>query len=134
MDQKQEKNYMAERMIVEVMKDHKPVMMLFPERRNFPAGEESGTMVAIYSTLREDLYLVYAGIDPAANQPTMHAFINPLVKWVWWGGMVVVMGTIVALLPNRAAEVVLAKSEAAVPATELGTLRPAQIALREGHD
>ncbi len=36
MDQKQEKNYVAERMIVEVMKDHKQVMMLYPERRNFP--------------------------------------------------------------------------------------------------
>src|SRR5215470_13899586 len=134
MDQKQEKNYVADRMILEVLRDNKPVMMLYPERRNFPTNQESGTMVAIYSTLREDLYVVYAGINPATNLPTIHAFINPLVKWEWWGGMVVVMGTIVALLPNRAAVVVLAKSEAAVPATELGTLRPAQIALREGHD
>src|SRR5215813_682309 len=134
MDQKQEKNYVAERMVVEVLKDNNPVMMLYPERRNFPTNQESGTMVAIYSTLREDLYVVYAGINPATNQPTMHAFINPLVKWVWWGGMVVVMGTIVALLPNRAAVVVLAKSEAAVSTPELGRMRPAQIALREGHD
>jgi len=134
MDQKQEKNYVAERMIVEVMKDHKPVMMLYPERRNFPTNQESGTMVAIYSTLREDLYVVYAGINPATSQPTMHAFINPLVKWVWWGGMVVVMGTIVALLPNRAAVVVLSKAEAPADARELGAMRPAQVALREGHD
>jgi cytochrome c-type biogenesis protein CcmF len=108
--------------------------MLYPERRNFPTNQESGTMVAIYSTLREDLYVVYAGINPATNLPTIHAFINPLVKWVWWGGMVVVMGTIVALLPNRAAAVVLAKSEAAVSTPELGRMRPAQITLREGHD
>src|SRR5215467_6497401 len=114
MDQKQEKNYVADRMILEVLRDNKPVMMLYPERRNFPTNQESGTMVAIYSTLREDLYVVYAGINPATNLPTIHAFINPLVKWVWWGGMVVVMGTIVALLPNRAVAVVLAKSEAAV--------------------
>jgi cytochrome c-type biogenesis protein CcmF len=134
MDQKQEKNYVAERMIVEVMKDHKPVMMLYPERRNFPADEESGTMVAIYSTLREDLYVVYAGMNPENNLPTIHVFINPLVKWVWWGGMVVVMGTIVALLPNRAAVVVLAKAESRVPTAELGGMRPAQVTLRERHD
>jgi cytochrome c-type biogenesis protein CcmF len=134
MDQKQEKNYVADRMILEVLRDNKPVMMLYPERRNFPTNQESGTMVAIYSTLREDLYVVYAGINPATNLPTIHAFINPLVKWVWWGGMVVVMGTIVALLPNRAAAVVLAKSEAAVSTPELGRMRPAQITLREGHD
>jgi len=43
------------------LKNHKPVMILFSERRNFPTNQESGTMVAIYSTLREDLYVVYAG-------------------------------------------------------------------------
>ena len=134
MDQKQEKNYVADRMIVEVMKNQKPVMMLYPERRNFPTNQESGTMVAIYSTLREDLYVVYAGMNPENNLPTVHAFINPLVKWVWWGGMVVVMGTIVALLPNRAAAVVLARAGSRVAAPELGTMRPAQVALREGHD
>jgi cytochrome c-type biogenesis protein CcmF len=91
-------------------------------------------MVAIYSTLREDLYVVYAGINPETNQPTVHAFINPLVKWVWWGGMMVVMGTIVALLPNRAAVVVLSKAKSPAGARELSGMRPAQVALREGHD
>jgi cytochrome c-type biogenesis protein CcmF len=134
MDQKQEKNYVAERMIVEVMKDHKQVMMLYPERRNFPTNQESGTMVAIYSTLKEDLYVVYAGMNPENNLPTLHVFINPLVKWVWWGGMVVVMGTIVALVPNRAAVVVLARTEVPAAAPELGGMRPAQVTFREGHD
>jgi cytochrome c-type biogenesis protein CcmF len=133
MDQKQEPNYVAERMIVEVMKEHKPVMMLFPERRNFPANQESGTMVAIYSTLKEDLYVVYAGMNPQNNLPTLHVFINPLVKWVWWGGIVVVMGTIVALVPNRAAVVVLARAAAPAAVAEAGGMRPAP-ALREGHD
>src|SRR5579863_665654 len=134
MDQKQEKNYVADRMIVEVMKDHKQVMMLYPERRNFPTNQESGTMVAIYSTLKEDLYVVYAGMNPDNNLPTLHVFINPLVKWVWWGGMVVVMGTIVALVPNRAAVVVLARTEVPAAAPELSGMRPAQVTFREGHD
>ncbi len=134
MDRKQEKNYVADRIIVEVMKDKKPVMMLYPERRNFPTNQESGTMVAIYSTLREDLYVVYAGMNPQNNLPTIHVFINPLVKWVWWGGMVVVMGTIVALVPNRAAVLVLARTEAPSATRELSGIRPAQVTLREGHD
>ncbi len=134
MDQRQEKNYVAERMIVEVMKDHKPVMMLYPERRNFPNNQESGTMVAIYSTLKEDLYVVFAGINPQNDLPTIHVFINPLVKWVWWGGMVVVMGTLVALLPNRAVQLVLARTEVPVAAREVSVMRPAPATLREGHD
>src|SRR5438128_6471026 len=134
MDRKQERNYVADRMIVEVMKDKKPVMMLYPERRNFPANQESGTMVAIYSTLREDLYVVYAGMNPQNNLPTIHVFINPLVKWVWWGGMVVVMGTIVALVPTRAADVVLARTEVPSATRERSGSRPAKVTLREGHD
>src|SRR5215813_12570912 len=134
LDQKQEKNYMAERMIVEVMKDHKPVMILFPERRNFPAGEESGTMVAIYSTLREDLYVVYAGVNQGSTNPTIHVFLNPLVKWVWFGGVVVVLGTLVALLPSRQAVLVLAGSKAPEAAPRFAGAVPSSVAVREGHD
>ena len=140
LDQKQEKNYVAERMIVEVMKDHKPVMILFPERRNFPTNQESGTMVAIYSTLREDLYVVYAGVNQGSDVPTIHVFLNPLVKWVWYGGIVVVMGTIVALITPRHAVLVLSGSPALsgskVPETAPGfaTALPSSATLREGHD
>ena len=134
MDQKQEKNFVAERMIVEVMRDHKPVMILFPERRNFPAGEESGTMVAIYSTLREDLYVVYAGVNQGSEVPTIHVFLNPLVKWVWFGGIVVVMGTIVALLPSRQAVLVLAGTRATEAAKGFAGAVPSSVTLKEGHD
>ncbi|MGA7785601.1 MAG: hypothetical protein WB997_13245, partial [Candidatus Acidiferrales bacterium] len=30
-----------------------------------------------------------------------------LVKWVWFGGLVVVLGTILALIPNRAPVMVM---------------------------
>ena len=133
-DQKQEKNYMAERMIVEVMKDHKPVMILFPERRNFPTNQESGTMVAIYSTLREDLYVVYAGVNQGSDVPTIHVFLNPLVKWVWYGGVVVVMGTIVALVTPRQAVLVLSGSKVPETAPGFATAVPSTVTLREGHD
>jgi len=38
--------------------------MLYPEKRRFSTTEENGTMVAIHSTLQEDLYVVYAGNSP----------------------------------------------------------------------
>ena len=107
MDSKPEKNYTAERMVVEVLRNDRPMMMLYPERRFFPSNQESGTMVAIYSTLREDLYVVYAGRSPDSNLPVIHAYLNPLVKWIWLGGLVVVFGTLVALLPNRQPAMVL---------------------------
>jgi len=87
-DSKPEPNYTSQRMIVEVWRNDKPLMMLYPERRFFQSNEQSGTMVAIYSTLREDLYVVYAGESPETQRPVIHAFLNPLVKWIgsagWW--------------------------------------------------
>ena len=131
-----EKNYTAQRMIIEVSENGKPKMMLYPERRFFPTNEESGTMVAIYSTLRDDLYVVYAGQSPDSQVPVIHAYLNPLVKWVWLGGAIVVMGTFVALLPNRRSVLAIAGSTQPASVTELGTvLAPSRTAtLREGHD
>jgi len=133
-DTKAEKNYTAQRMIVEVLKDNKQIMMLYPEKRQFQGTEQAaGTMVAIYSTLREDLYVVYAGMDPDLNVPVVHAFLNPLVKWIWLGGVWVVMGTLLALMPNRR----VALGVATVPETSASAVTQALapgVTLREGHD
>ena len=134
MDSKPEKNYTAQRMIVEVMRDGRPMMMLYPERRFFPANQESGTMVAIYSTLREDLYVVYAGQSPENEAPVIHAYLNPLVKWIWLGGVVVVLGTIVTLLPNRRAVLALSGAQQPAVAHPLAQSLAPSVTLREGHD
>jgi cytochrome c-type biogenesis protein CcmF len=133
-DSKPERNYTAERMVVEVMRDNKPLMMLYPERRFFQTNEQSGTMVAIYSTLQHDLYVVYAGQSPDNQTPVIHAYLNPLVKWIWLGGAIVVLGTIVTLLPNR--RTILAFSGAQEPAAArpmTPSLAPS-VTMREGHD
>jgi cytochrome c-type biogenesis protein CcmF len=114
-DSTQEPNYSAERATIDVDKGGKSVMMLYPTRRYYPSNEESGTMVAISSTLKEDLYVVYAGINPDTKVPVIHAYLNPLVKWIWLGGVVVVLGTILALLPNRQAGIVLSRAEERAP-------------------
>jgi cytochrome c-type biogenesis protein CcmF len=133
-DSKPEKNYTSERMIVEVMKDGKPLMMLYPERRFFQTNEQSGTMVAIYSTLRDDLYVVYAGQSPDNQLPVIHAYLNPLVKWIWLGGCIVVLGTIVTLLPNRRAVLAFSSVPEQAMARPLGQTLAPSATLREGHD
>jgi cytochrome c-type biogenesis protein CcmF len=117
-----------------VMRDGKSVMMLYPERRFFPANQESGTMVAIYSTLREDLYVVYAGQSPDNEIPVIHAYLNPLVKWIWLGGVVVVLGTFVTLLPNRRAVLALSGVQQPAVASPIAQSLAPSVTLREGHD
>src|SRR3989441_8576596 len=43
MDTKPERNYTGQRMLVEVLRDNKPLMMLYPEKRHFETTEETGT-------------------------------------------------------------------------------------------
>ena len=72
--------------------------------------------------------------------PVIHAYLNPLVKWIWFGGAVLVFGTLIALLPDRKAVLVLSREAArhAVPGEALtNPLRPTMAStpvLREGHD
>ncbi len=111
-DQVNNNNYQSDRASLEVFKNGKSVMMLFPERRLFLASGITETMVAVQSSPLRDLYVVYAGRSPESGRPAVHAYLLPLVKWIWFGGIVVVLGTILALLPNRRTALVLR------PATE----------------
>src|SRR5260370_31615302 len=79
-DTRPEKNYTAQRMLVEVLRDKKPLMMLYPEKRRFSTTTENGTMEASYSTLEEDLDVVYAGTIPDTHLPVRHAYLNPRCK------------------------------------------------------
>jgi len=128
------RNYQAERATIEVLRDGKQMMMLYPERRFYPASEVTGTMVSIHSTLREDLYVVYAGRSPDSNNPVIHAYLNPLVKWIWFGGIILVLGTGLALLPNRQPVLVMKPGEARAPAGQAGEPTAETVRVYEAHD
>jgi cytochrome c-type biogenesis protein CcmF len=100
-------NYESERATLEVFKEGKSVMMLYPERRFYLASQVTDTKVAVQSSPLRDLYVVYAGRSPEGGKPVIHAYLQPLVKWIWFGGIVLVLGTLLALLPNRKAVLVL---------------------------
>jgi cytochrome c-type biogenesis protein CcmF len=135
-DSQQEPDYTAERATIDVDRDGRSVMMLYPQRRFYSSNQESGTMVAISSTPKEDLYVVYAGRSPDTNLPVIHAYLNPLVKWIWFGGVFVVLGTILALIPNRQAVLLMHPASRTVPV--LGTAQAVPAAIPppggRGHD
>jgi len=96
-------NYSSESAIVDVYKGNNFVATMFPERRLFKASGQTATIVANRSTLKEDLYLVYAGRNDENGPPIIRAHLNPLVMWLWLGVYVVILGTLVALVPNATA-------------------------------
>src|SRR5258708_3636939 len=114
-------NYVSEAAMLDVSKDGKFLTRLTPEHRTFKASMQGTTIVANHSTLKEDLYVIYAGRNPETGHPIIKAFINPLVTWIWIGVLVVIFGTGVCLVPN--ALPIKAQVPSAVPIGGLGKKR-----------
>ena len=47
-----------------------------------------------------DLYVVLAGIDDNGQTATFEVFLTPLVFWLWAGGLLMVLGTVIVMWPN----------------------------------
>lgn len=56
---------------------------------------------AIRSTPANDLYLVLDGFDMKKKEATIKAYLNPLVMWIWISVGFYVVGTCIAMIPNR---------------------------------
>ncbi len=74
---------------------------LYPYVLQYDTGE-SLTPPALRATLKEDLYLLLSGWVEGGNRATFKVFINPLVSWIWLGGIVLIAGTLIAAWPMPA--------------------------------
>ncbi|MFB3910308.1 MAG: heme lyase CcmF/NrfE family subunit [Candidatus Eisenbacteria bacterium] len=83
-----------------VTRDGHNLAVLFPHRNWYEKAEQLSTEVAIYSTWTHDLYVVLAGLD-GQGEASFKVYLNPLVSWFWWGGIVICLGGILVLLPRR---------------------------------
>jgi cytochrome c-type biogenesis protein CcmF len=107
---------------VEVFRDGKRLGLVTSEKRQHvdsfdrPTFEPS-TEVGIRSDLREDLYVVFAGVVNGTEQAVYRFNINPLVWWVWFGGGVLVLGGLLTMWPGapRAVRAAPAPETRAVP-------------------
>jgi len=101
--------------IVSVWRDGAQIATLSPEKRFYKKPQQPTTEVAIRATLTEDLYLVLGAYDPPSGLVTIQAYVNPLVAWLWIGGLVMALGTVITMWPSAA--------ERRAPAYELGGAR-----------
>ncbi len=113
-------NYAAEWAVLDVYKNGKVIDTLTPERRFYKASNQTSTMPFIRSTINEDLYIVYEGLNQDTGHPILKAHVNPLVMWIWLGVWLMLLGTGLALVPN-------APAQARVPARRL-VEQPATVA------
>lgn len=104
--QEDKPNYGSEWAIIDVFRNGKQIDTMYPERRFYKASQQTQTMPQIHPTVKEDfllvkdLYLVYEGLNQDTGRPIIKAHLNPMVPWIWAGWMLMVFGTIIALVPN----------------------------------
>jgi cytochrome c-type biogenesis protein CcmF len=60
---------------------------------------EPNTKIALLSTPLDDLYVVLAGWQQDGSA-SLFIFVNPLVMWLWVGGVVLLIGTLIAMWPD----------------------------------
>jgi cytochrome c-type biogenesis protein CcmF len=96
-------NYGSEWAVMDVFQGGKQIATLTPERRFYKASQQTSTMVANRSTLKEDLYVVYEGQNLDTGRPIIKVHLNPLVMWIWIGVWIMIVGTIIGLIPSTVA-------------------------------
>jgi len=73
---------------------------LIPEKYFHQNYEQAVTEVAIRSTLLEDLYVILVSWDEDGTT-AFKVLVNPLVNWIWIGGVVFILGGLLAFWPDR---------------------------------
>ncbi len=90
---------------VEVAKNGRRAGLMSSEKRQHvdsfkrPTFEPS-TEVAIRSNLQEDVYIVFAGAVNGTEEAVYRFNVNPLVWWVWFGGLVLALGGLITMWPG----------------------------------
>jgi cytochrome c-type biogenesis protein CcmF len=81
----------------------KQIDTLKPEKRFYKKPQQPTTEVAIRSTLGSDLYLVLGSYDDETHMATILAYLNPLIGFLYWGGLTLALGTGIVIWPARRA-------------------------------
>jgi cytochrome c-type biogenesis protein CcmF len=107
--------------VLEATRDGRPAGLIKTEKRQhvdsrgIPTFEPS-TEVGIQESARQDVYVVLAGVSGESTAELRITF-NPLVVWVWMGGMLMAFGGIIVMWPQA--------ERAARQSGYKATLRPA---------
>ena len=95
------------RATVSVYRDGQFLQQLHPRRDIYSTGDglQPMTIPGVRSSLEDDFYVLLVGWEPVGpDSATFKIYLNPLINWVWFGGLVFILGTLVALWPNAAEE------------------------------
>src|SRR5262249_304562 len=94
-------NYSSHTATMQVVKAGDDLGLLKPEKRLYKASRQRTSEVGILQLPNEDLYLNFGGRSDDNKRAVIQAYVFPLVSWIWIGGLVLIGGTFVCLVPSK---------------------------------
>ena len=77
------------------------IAIISPQRNLYDKTPDQPTSeVGLHMRPSEDLYVVLNGWEDEGVSATFTIYINPLTMWLWIGGIVIVLGTLVCVWPH----------------------------------
>lgn len=84
---------------VEVYGGNRLLGKIYPEKNFHYSVEQWVSEIGLRSTPAEDLYLILAGLEQDGTA-TFQVEVNPMVLWMWVGGVLMVLGAAFSLWPR----------------------------------
>jgi len=110
LEEKEEVNYLAGEARIGVSGPGLDEIILRPQRRQYNKSKKPNSEVAVHTNLLEDVYVILAGWSEDKETVHVKVLINPLLLWIWIGGIAMSLGSLVCLVsPGHR------RSKAAVP-------------------
>jgi len=70
-----------------------------PARFFYKNPEQPTTEVDVISRLKEDIYFTLGNFDEQSGVAKIQVTLNPLISFLWGGGLILVIGGLIAMLP-----------------------------------
>jgi cytochrome c-type biogenesis protein CcmF len=106
------------RATVTVYRDGDYVATLHPRRDFYFSTQQPMTIPGVRSSVEDDFYVLLVAWEPiGAAGATFKIYLNPLVNWIWMGGLVFIAGTLIAAWPDAGPQRATHRRRAPLPVT-----------------
>ena len=114
-------NYTEYSAAMPLEKNGQPAGEILPKKAVYNKNQEQPmTEVGLRPGLIEDVYVVLAGFEDMGQTASFKVYVNPLMSWMWVGGVVIILGVLVSAWPRKVS--VTSEARARVP----GAAQPIQ--------
>lgn len=65
---------------------------VYPHRDGYPVQQHTATIADTTGSLNEEVYVILSAWEGQGETATFQVYINPLINWIWIGGIVMLLG------------------------------------------